>query len=519
MAALGADVPEPVRQYILDSNMPALFDVMAADAIRDTPADLPSYLIDWLRKYQQTTQTERAGQLVKEKMTEAGLSDAFISAFMRCYDDLVAGRTGSLPESSIDPVSDIPRYDTLSNAADPGLLGQTVVLKLNGGLGTGMGLEKAKSLLKVKGEDTFLDFITKQIMHLNTAHSTRIKFMLMNSFSTSDDTKNFLQPKYPDLLADPDVELLQHKAPKILQNGLAPALWPANPELEWCPPGHGDLYAALMGSGRLDALLAQGFKYVFVSNSDNLGATLDMKILSFFAASGAPMLMECCERTESDKKGGHLARNKATGGLLLRESAQCPKEDEGQFQDITRHRFFNTNNLWLNLEKLQSVMRQEGGVLPLPLITNSKTVDPRDGDSPKVYQLETAMGAAIASLPGSQALVVPRTRFAPVKTCNDLLALRSDAYVVTDDWRIELHPNCKGQPPVVDLDSKLYKMVDGLDSLIPNGVPSLVGCKKLKVSGKVEFAAGSVVEGEVTISNSTSTLQTVNGTLNSAVNF
>lgn len=80
-----------------------------------------------------------------------------------------------------------------------------------------------------------------------------------------------------------------------------------------CPPGHGDIYPSLLGSGMLERLLSEGIQYLFVSNSDNLGATLDLQLLQHFASSGAPFMMEVCERTAADKKGGHLARRKADG--------------------------------------------------------------------------------------------------------------------------------------------------------------------------------------------------------------
>jgi len=454
-----------------------------------------------------------SADLFRTKMAHAGLSEAFANAFIAVYNDLVEGRTGMIPESSIEPVATLPSLADLHEEADKALLGQTVVLKLNGGLGTSMGLEKAKSLLPVKGDDTFLDFIAKQVLYLRKQNpGLNLRFTLMNSFSTSDDTKAFFQAKYPDLASDPTLELMQNKAPKVCAKTLEPITWEANPELEWCPPGHGDLYAALSGTGMLDKLLAEGVKYMFVSNSDNLGATLDLRILGYFAKSDAPMLMEVCQRTESDKKGGHLAKDKTTGTLVLRESAQCPKEDEPQFQNIAVHQFFNTNNLWLNLHHLKATMAASGGVIPLPLIRNSKTVDPRDSASPAVYQLETAMGAAIASLPGSAALLVDRTRFAPVKTCNDLFSLKSDAYAVTEDYRLELAPGVSA-PPLVDLDGKLYKLVDKLEPLIKNGVPSLKKCTKVTVKGPVEFAAGCVLEGAVEIVNPGSEPRVVTGTL------
>merc|ERR1719162_646649 len=283
----------------------------------------------------------------------------------------------------------------------------------------------------------------------------KVKFMLMNSFSTSQDTLNFFETKYPTLAAEKGLEMMQNKVPKLDATTFESAVCDSNSENEWCPPGHGDLYAALAGSGCLNDLLDEGYKYMFVSNSDNLGATLDLKILTHFAKENSPFMMECCERTENDKKGGHLAIRNSDKQLVLRESAMCAEEDEPAFQDITRHKFFNTNNLWIRLDKLKNLIDKFGGFIPLPLIKNSKNVDPKDDTSQKVVQLETAMGAAIECFEGASAIVVPRTRFAPVKKCNDLLLLRSDAYVVTDDSRIELNPACAGgKAPIINLDSK-----------------------------------------------------------------
>merc|ERR1712039_581835 len=255
-----------------------------------------------------------------------------------------------------------------------------------------------------------------------------------------------------------------------------------------------------MGSGTLDKLLKDGFLYMFVSNSDNLGATMDLKLLTYFAQSGAPFLMEVAARTDADKKGGHLAKKKSDGGLTLRESAQCPPDQEKQFQDTERYAYFNTNNLWVDLQKLKETFDKQGGALPLPVMVNDKTVDPRNKSSTKVIQLETAMGAAISCFEGASALLIPRSRFAPVKKCDDLIALRSDAYVVTEDFRIELAPERAGIPPLVKLDDR-YKFVDAMDTIIPNGVPSLKNCTKLVIEGEVEFAAGVVLEGTVTFKN------------------
>jgi UDP-N-acetylglucosamine pyrophosphorylase len=394
----------------------------------------------------------------------------------------------------------LPEADALAEPSAeeiPALLAQSAILKLNGGLGTSMGLEKAKSLLEVRPGVTFLDLIARQICHFRETTGAHVRFLLMNSFSTSDDTRAFLA-QHPKLGDADDIELLQNKTPKIDASTFAPVEWPANPEHEWCPPGHGDLYPVLSGSGALDRLLADGVKFLFVSNSDNLGATLDPKLLKWFADSGAPFAMEVTARTPSDRKGGHLAVQ--GGKLLLRESAQCPEADMDEFQDITKHRFFNTNNLWLHLDRLKEILDRSGGFLPLPVIQNKKTVDPRDKKSTPVFQLESAMGAAIECFDDSAAIAVPRTRFAPVKTTTDLLTLRSDAYEIGGDGTVCLVAGCSGVPPKVELDDN-YKLVDQLDAALVAGAPSLKNCRSLKVSGLVAFNSGVVFENDAIVEN------------------
>ena len=441
------------------------------------------------------------------RSTFSHLTPAFLPHFRAPFNNKVAGETGIIPEKAINPVKDIMRAENLTIDGDADLLSSTVVLKLNGGLGTGMGLDKAKSLLKVKGNDTFLDLTAKQVIKMRETFNCNVKFMLMNSFSTSKDTLNYLR-KYRKL-AKEDIELMQNKVPKLDATTFEPATCESNPANEWCPPGHGDLYAALVGSGKLDSLLEQGFKYMFVSNSDNLGATLDLQMLTHFATSDASFMMECCERTENDKKGGHLALRRKDKRLILRESAMCADADEKSFQDITKHKFFNTNNLWIRLDKLKEIIDKHGGFIPLPMIKNSKTVDPKDDTSQKVVQLETAMGAAIECFDGATAIVVPRTRFAPVKKCNDLLLLRSDAYVITSEYTTVLNPECGGVAPVMAIDSKKYKLVDALEKATKAGIPSLVKCKKLTIKGLVKMSKKNIFVGDVTITNESDVAKTV----------
>ncbi|MEI6675161.1 MAG: UTP--glucose-1-phosphate uridylyltransferase [Verrucomicrobiota bacterium] len=443
----------------------------------------------------------------ERKMTAAGMGDAPIRAFRHNYEALLRHESGMIPETSLAPVADLTSCAHLADtAADPCLLDRVVIIKLNGGLGTSMGLQGPKCLLPVRDGVNFLDLMVRQILDLRQRSGSKVRLLLMNSFSTSRDTLHHLAryaggadilpaAHHPTAwLADPaEVELLQNQIPKIDAATLAPVTWPADPALEWCPPGHGDLFPALVGSGWLDRLLAEGVRYAFVSNGDNLGATLDTALLNYFAASEAPFLMEVTRRTAADRKGGHLARRRSDGRLLLREVAQCPPADLEAFQDIDRHRYFNTNSLWLRLDLLKTQVAANSGVLPLPMIQNHKTVDPRDQSSPAVIQLETAMGAAIECFAGATAIEVPRSRFAPVKNTADLLALRSDAYQILANGHVQLHPDRHGVPPVITL-SENYKLVDQLDAL---GVPSLLCCRSLTVTGAAHFPPGTVLEGDV----------------------
>ena len=442
---------------------------------------------------------------ISKKMEAEGLPKVAIQTFEHYYNLLVTGETGMIPENTIEPVASLPDaealpddYETLGQKH----IGQAVVIKLNGGLGTSMGLSKAKSLLQVKNDLSFLDIIAKQAL------AQEMPVVLMNSFSTQADSLNILS-NYPDLNGKLDPDFLQHKVPKIRQSDMGPADYPGNPALEWCPPGHGDIYTALITSGMLEQLLENGYEYAFVSNSDNLGAVIDYRILGYFVDHKLPFMMEVADRTPADRKGGHLAKRASDGQLILRESAQCADEDVDRFQDITVHKYFNTNNLWINLPALKQAMEERDYVLGLPMIRNSKTVNPRDKNSEKVYQLETAMGSAIAVFAGAGAMRVPRTRFAPVKTTGDLLAVRSDCYVLTDDHRIVPNPARTLGQVVVKLDGDHYKLIDQLEAGFPYGAPSLIEADTFTVNGRFVFGSDVKVKGSVALQNNDSAPKTI----------
>ena len=315
-----------------------------------------------------------------EKMRAEGVGDAAIATFAHYYEQLREGASGMLPESDIEPVEDLPSLDDLPEA-DPAIVDRAIVLKLNGGLGTSMGMTKAKSLIEAKAGQTFLDIIVGQVLGLRERFGARVPLVLMNSFATREDSLAALR-RHPEIDSDVPPDFLQNKVPKLGADDLQPVTWPADPALEWAPPGHGDLYTALVTSGMLDALLERGYRYAFVSNSDNLGAVLDPRILAWVAPRG-DAVRHGGRRAHRGRPQGRPHRPRcATTACVLRETAQTPEEDLASLQDVDRHRYVNTNNLWVGLEALRATLEARDGVLGLPMIVNRKTVDPSDTDSP-----------------------------------------------------------------------------------------------------------------------------------------
>jgi UTP--glucose-1-phosphate uridylyltransferase len=442
--------------------------------------------------------SESAFEAAKAKLVADGAGAAAVESFSRFHKQLADGKLGLLAEGDITPVSDLADSDALTDANSESVLDRTVMIKLNGGLGTGMGMTKAKSLIEAKDGLTFLDIIARQVLGLRERTGAPLPLVLMNSFATRDDTLEALAA-YPELETEGiPIDFLQNRVPKLRADDLHPVEWAADPEMEWAPPGHGDLYTAMVTSGMLETLRSKGFRWAFVSNADNLGAVLDERILTWFAGQEIPFLMEVADRTAADRKGGHLAR-RPDGGLILREIAQTADADLEAFQDTDRHRYFNTNTLWIDLDALATALEAGGGVLDLPMIVNRKTVDPSDSASTEVIQLESAMGAAIALFEGAQAIRVPRSRFAPVKATSDLLGVRSDAYVLTRESHVVLAPERNGIPPVIELDSAHYKLLDDFEAHFPAGAPSLVGCSSLTVKGDVLFGSKITILGDMTV--------------------
>jgi UTP--glucose-1-phosphate uridylyltransferase len=432
---------------------------------------------------------------VVAKAEAGGAHAAELAALRRRLRQLGEQEAGRLPGEVLKPFPDLLRLDELPEPS-PGqareVLDRLVVVKLNGGLGTSMGLSGPKSLLEVKPAASFLDVLATQVLALRERYGARLPLVLMNSAATRGPSLDLLR-RYGGLrVPGVPLDFLQGREPKIRAGDLQPVQWPADPELEWCPPGHGDIYTALAASGTLDALLGAGLRYAFVSNSDNLGALADVRIAAWLAAQQVPFALEAVRGTLADRKGGHLARYQ--GRVVLRETAQVPDGDTS-FTDVDRWRWYNTNNIWIDLRALRDLQAADPGAPALPLIVNRQTVDPSDPASLPVIQLESAMGAAIGSIPGARAVHVPRSRFAPVKTTDDLLVVRSDAYELTSDGR--MRPTFDGPGPVVTLDKAFFKLLPGFEQRFPAGAPSLRRCRGFEVDGDVTFGAGVMAVGDV----------------------
>jgi len=449
------------------------------------------------REHTMASNSDDTANALRAVLRGAQLPTPAVRCFLYHFERWSGGDRGVMAEDGILPVAELPDAAGLGDHRAAGLeaAGRTVIIKLNGGLGTSMGLTGPKSLLPVRKGLSFLDLIARQILSLREELGVQIPLLLMNSFRTETPSLRSLAA-YTELpIANIPLSFLQHRIPKILEEDgrAAPEDYPGDEA--WCPPGHGDLYTALETSGNLAHLLASGYRYAFVSNADNLGAVLDPDLLGFMVSNGTGFLMEVANRTEADRKGGHLCRL-PDGSLALREAAQVPFAEIGRFQDIGRYRYFNTNNLWLDLEALRDLLDLNNGFLPLATIVNRKTLDPRDPSSPPVIQLETAMGAAISLFPRAAAVRVPRHRFSPVKTTNDLLAVRSDAYELTPDARIVLHRE-RELPPSIQLDPRFYRLIDQFEERFPHGAPSLLHCERFQVDGNVFFGAGVTTRGGV----------------------
>ncbi|KAI9442205.1 UTP-glucose-1-phosphate uridylyltransferase, partial [Lactarius indigo] len=379
-------------------------------------------------------------------------------------------------------------YSSLTQPKDSSALGKLAVLKVNGGLGTSMGMTGAKSALEVKDDMTFLDLTVRQIEHLNTTERVDVPLILMTSFNTHEDTLRIIK-KY----ANQQLRITtfnQSRYPRIFKETLLPCPKNANDDKKnWYPPGHGDLYNALLHSGVLDQLIAEGKEYLFVSNSDNLGAVVDQRILQHMIDSEAEFIMEVTDKTKADIKGGTLVDYE--GSIRLLEVAQVPSEHVEDFKSVRKFKIFNTNNIWINLRALKRVMETEA--MDLEIIINPKQTD----DGQAVIQLETAAGAAIKHFKGAHGVNVPRSRFLPVKSCSDLLLIKSDIYSL-EHGQLVINPSRMFEnTPVIKLGDH-FKKIQQFQKRFKK-IPHIIELDHLTVTGDVYFGRNVTLRGTVIV--------------------
>jgi UTP--glucose-1-phosphate uridylyltransferase len=415
----------------------------------------------------------------------------FYRLFVRYLDEKT--RKITIDWSKIkSPASDqiIPYANLKPSSKDVYLknLQKLAVLKLNGGLGTTMGCVGPKSAIEVRDGKTFLDLTVRQIEHLNRTMGVDVPLILMNSFNTDEETKRIIR-KYTDHQVTIRT-FNQSRYPRISRDSMLPI--PRTPDDDpshWYPPGHGDLFESLARSGLLDELIAQGKEYLFVSNVDNLGATVDGVILDHMVRTGAEFIMEVTDKTRADIKGGTLIEYE--GRIRLLEIAQVPPNHVEDFKSVKKFKIFNTNNLWINLKAIKRILN--ANELNLEIIVNQKIAKTGEG----VIQLETAVGAAIKHFRGAHGINVPRSRFLPVKSTSDLFLVTSDLYQLVNG---ELQMNPKrmfATVPLVKLGDH-FKQVQQFQQRF-RSPPQILELDHLTVTGDVTFGRDVVLRGTVII--------------------
>lgn len=431
------------------------------------------------------------------KSSVAGLeqiSENEKSGFINLVSRYLSGEAQHVEWSKIQTPTDevVVPYDTLAptpagSAEIKSLLDKLVVLKLNGGLGTTMGCTGPKSVIEVRDGLTFLDLIVVQIENLNSKYGSNVPLLLMNSFNTHDDTQKIVE-KYQN--SNIEIHTFnQSQYPRLVADDFLPLPSKGNTGKDgWYPPGHGDVFPSLSNSGKLDALLSQGKEYVFVANSDNLGAIVDLKILNHLIEHKNEYCMEVTPKTLADVKGGTLISYE--GRVQLLEIAQVADEHVGEFKSIEKFKIFNTNNLWVNLKAIKRLV--EADALKMEIIPNPKEVD-----GVKVLQLETAAGAAIRFFDKAIGINVPRSRFLPVKATSDLLLVQSDLYTLEDGSVIRNPARTNPENPAIELGPEFKKVSNFLSRF--KSIPSIVELDSVKVAGDVWFGAGVVLKGKVSI--------------------
>lgn len=397
-----------------------------------------------------------------------------------------------LPEGSVRHYASL---DGPSSMNVRKMLEKLVVVKLNGGLGTSMGCTGPKSIIPVRSDLTFLDLTVQQIEALNKRYDCQVPLVLMNSYNTDEDTQKVIR-KYQGFQVK-TYTFNQSRYPRIQKESLMPipqsCLGEADSE-GWYPPGHGDFYLSFLNSGLLKEFLQQGKEYVFLSNIDNLGATVDLNILNFLLGGDTQghceFLMEVTDKTRADVKGGTLIQYE--NKLRLLEIAQVPKDHVDDFKSVKTFKIFNTNNLWIKLDAMERILVD--GTMDMEVIVNNKTL--RNGRN--IIQLEQAVGAAIKCFNGALGINVPRSRFLPVKKTEDLLLVMSNLYSLQQGTLTMSPLRQFDTTPLVRLGGPHFGSVQDFLKRFAS-IPDLLELDHLSVSGDVTFGRRIVFKGTVIV--------------------
>ena len=419
--------------------------------------------------------------------------DNFFALFRRFLNDRAKGNAVEWSKVVPPKPEQVVEYGDLPNSESVEFLKKLAVVKLNGGLGTSMGCVGPKSVIEVRDGMSFLDLSVRQIEYLNRTYGVNVPFVLMNSFNTDSDTANIIK-KYEGHNID-IMTFNQSRYPRVVKDSLLPAPKSYDSQgSDWYPPGHGDVFESLYNSGILDKLLSRGVEIVFLSNADNLGAVVDLSILQHMVQSKAEYIMELTDKTKADVKGGTIIDYEGQTRLL--EVAQVPKAYVNEFKSIKKFKYFNTNNIWMNLKAVKRIV--ENQELAMEIIPNEKSIpaDKKGESDISIIQLETAVGAAIRHFNGAHGVNVPRRRFLPVKTCSDLMLVKSDLYTLKHG-QLVMDPNRFGPAPLIKLGGD-YKKVSSFLSRIPS-IPKIVELDHLTITGKVNLGRNVTLKGTVII--------------------
>ena len=428
-----------------------------------------------------------------EKERLATDMDNFFALFRRYLNDKAKGNVLQWNRIAPPHPEQVVDYNKLANTESVDFLKKLAVVKLNGGLGTSMGCVGPKSVIEVRDGMSFLDLSVRQIEYLNRTYNVSVPFVLMNSFNTDEDTSNIIK-KYEGHNID-IMTFNQSRYPRVLRDSLLPAPKKWDSQIsDWYPPGHGDVFESLYNSGTLDKLLKRGVEIIFLSNADNLGAVVDLRILQHMVESKAEYIMELTDKTKADVKGGTIIDYDNSVRLL--EIAQVPKEHTNEFKSIKKFKYFNTNNIWLNLHAIKRVV--ENNELAMEIIPNNKSIpaDKKGESDVNIVQLETAVGAAIRHFKNAHGVNVPRRRSLPVKTCSDLMLVKSDLYSLKHG-QLVIDPDRFGGAPLIKLGNDFKKVSDFQKRI--GSIPKILELDHLTITGAVNLGRGVVLKGTVII--------------------